>query len=96
MTTLAERIAALPVMPDADDPHYDSNDAVPDEYEFDRAEAIKARLALAADFIREQCVEGCAECDGKGAYRVFHCDRPDVIHDCPACADARKILEVLK
>lgn len=60
--------------------------------EIARDELTFARIAVARDFIRERMVDGCYHCTGNG---IVWDDTPDE-QPCPACADARKILEVLK
>ena len=95
MTTLAERISALPKMPATIGPY-----ASPEmeriytqeimTHVLATQEVATARLALARDFILERMVDGCESCDGRG------CTEDSSSDPCSACADARKILEVLK
>ena len=73
MTTLAQRIAALPEWP----------------HETARR---KAQFDLARDFIRERLVDGCYHCTGNG---IVWDDTLDE-QPCPACADARFVLEAIK
>ena len=104
MIDLDARLAALPEKPRKI--YFASAPDVglyPDEaaaFEYARAEHALACHSLLRDFLRERCVEGCRECGGNGQAQIVMGRIGAMVsygyRPCPACADARVVLEATK
>ena len=106
MIDLDARIAALPERPQSTDffrPNLLDYDNANARYHCSRAEYAEAVAALYRDFQRERYVKGCKRCRGTGEITSGSTSAGrgmggQIVSSftCPACADARKLLEATK